>query len=67
MQELESALAQQAPPQTQDDPTLHELPPLVIDGIPTPVEKMTQVSYLLFLTQTKIPYTVWTSLFLFFM
>ncbi|GFW04829.1 DNA-binding protein P3A2 [Trichonephila clavipes] len=42
MQELESALAQQAPPQTQDDPTLHELPPLVIDGIPTPVEKMTQ-------------------------
>lgn len=44
MQELESALAQQAPPQTQDDPTLHELPPLVIDGIPTPVEKMTQVS-----------------------
>lgn len=43
MQELESALAQQAPPQAQDDPTLHELPPLVIDGIPTPVEKMTQV------------------------
>ncbi|XP_015905174.1 DNA-binding protein P3A2 isoform X4 [Parasteatoda tepidariorum] len=42
MQELENALAQQAPPQTQDDPTLHELPPLVIDGIPTPVEKMTQ-------------------------
>lgn len=43
MQELEAALAQQAPPQAQDDPTLHELPPLVIDGIPTPVEKMTQV------------------------
>lgn len=42
MQELETALAEQAPPQTQDDPTLHELPPLVIDGIPTPVEKMTQ-------------------------
>ncbi|KAK8764301.1 hypothetical protein V5799_033095 [Amblyomma americanum] len=40
--ELEAALAQQAPPQTQDDPTLHELPPLVVDGIPTPVEKMTQ-------------------------
>lgn len=47
MQELESALAQQAPPQTQDDPTLHELPPLVIDGIPTPVEKMTQVFILI--------------------
>lgn len=40
--ELEAALAQQAPPQPQDDPTLHELPPLVVDGIPTPVEKMTQ-------------------------
>jgi hypothetical protein len=26
-----------------DDPNLHELPPIVIDGIPTPVEKMTQV------------------------
>ncbi|XP_045585548.1 DNA-binding protein P3A2 isoform X2 [Procambarus clarkii] len=42
MTELESALAQQAPPPPQDDPSLHELPPLVIDGIPTPVEKMTQ-------------------------
>lgn len=42
MQELEQALAQQAPPPPQEDPTLHELPPLVIDGIPTPVEKMTQ-------------------------
>lgn len=40
--ELEAALAQQAPPQAQEDPTLHELPPLVVDGIPTPVEKMTQ-------------------------
>lgn len=42
MQELESALAQQAPPPPQEDPTLYELPPLIIDGIPTPVEKMTQ-------------------------
>ncbi|XP_065332472.1 DNA-binding protein P3A2-like isoform X4 [Cloeon dipterum] len=42
MQELESALAQQAPPPPQEDPSLYELPPLVIDGIPTPVEKMTQ-------------------------
>lgn len=42
MSELENALAQQAPPPPQDDPSLHELPPLVIDGIPTPVEKMTQ-------------------------
>lgn len=42
MDELESALAQQAPPPVQDDPSLYELPPLIIDGIPTPVEKMTQ-------------------------
>lgn len=42
MQELETALAQHAPPQVKEDPSLHELPPLVVDGIPTPVEKMTQ-------------------------
>lgn len=42
MDELENALAQQAPPPPQEDPTLFELPPLIIDGIPTPVEKMTQ-------------------------
>lgn len=42
MDELDSALAQQAPPKVQDDPSLFELPPLIIDGIPTPVEKMTQ-------------------------
>jgi len=42
IQDLEQALAQQAPPQVKEDPSLHELPPLVVDGIPTPVEKMTQ-------------------------
>jgi nuclear respiratory factor 1 len=45
MSELENALARQAPPTTKmvgPDPARHELPPLVIDGIPTPVEKMTQ-------------------------
>lgn len=42
MEELETALAQQAPPPALEDPTLFELPPLIIDGIPTPVEKMTQ-------------------------
>ena len=42
LQDLETALAHHAPPPTQDDPSLYELPPLVIDGIPTPVEKMTQ-------------------------
>lgn len=43
MRELEKTLQQQAPP-THIDNTLHELPPLVIDGIPTPVDKMTQVN-----------------------
>ncbi|XP_063899782.1 DNA-binding protein Ewg isoform X5 [Helicoverpa armigera] len=50
MEELENALAQQfglgggpqAPAPASDDPSLFELPPLIIDGIPTPVEKMTQ-------------------------
>ncbi|KAJ8735889.1 hypothetical protein PYW07_007509 [Mythimna separata] len=50
MEELENALAQQfglgggpqAPAPPADDPSLFELPPLIIDGIPTPVEKMTQ-------------------------
>lgn len=42
MEELETALATQAPPTQLEDPTLFELPPLIIDGIPTPVEKMTQ-------------------------
>ena len=43
MQDLETALAAQAPPSQQDVAGLHELPPLIIDGIPTPVDKMTQV------------------------
>lgn len=41
-QELESALMLQTPPALKEDPSLHELPPLVVDGIPTPIEKMTQ-------------------------
>jgi len=42
MSELESALSQQAPNPGPEDPSLHELPPVCVDGIPTPVEKMTQ-------------------------
>lgn len=42
MSELDNALAAQAPPPQKGDSTKHELPPLVVDGIPTPVEKMTQ-------------------------
>ena len=42
LQELESALAEHAPPQPPENHDLYTLPPLVIDGIPTPVDKMTQ-------------------------
>lgn len=42
MEDLENALAQQAPSIPHTNPDVHELPPLVIEGIPTPVDKMTQ-------------------------
>jgi nuclear respiratory factor 1 len=42
LQSLEAALAQQTPTPSQDNNGLFELPPLYIDGIPTPVDKMTQ-------------------------
>lgn len=42
MQNLDNALQQQAPQVQQDNTGLFELPPLVCDGIPTPVDKMTQ-------------------------
>lgn len=42
MNEFENVLAQSAPPPSKGDSSKHELPPLVVDGIPTPVEKMTQ-------------------------
>ena len=42
MQELQEALSHQAPKQGRDNPNQFELPPLVIEGIPTPVDKMTQ-------------------------
>ena len=45
--EIETVLHQQVPqplkePMVAQGSTLHELPPLVFDGIPTPVHKMTQ-------------------------
>ena len=40
--ELENALAQQARAPPIENANLYELPPLVLDGIPTPVDKMTQ-------------------------
>ncbi|KAK2146885.1 hypothetical protein LSH36_580g00029 [Paralvinella palmiformis] len=51
MGDLDGALAQQAPPQQQDNPTLHELPPLNIDGIPTPLDKMTQAQLRAFIPE----------------
>lgn len=42
MQELEGALAVHHQNMKVEDPNLHELPALTVDGIPTPVEKMTQ-------------------------
>ena len=42
LQDLETALAEHTPPQVPDNPDIYSLPPLVIDGIPTPVDKMTQ-------------------------
>ena len=39
---LDNTLQRQAPPPVVQDASLHELPPLVCDGIPTPLDKMTQ-------------------------
>ncbi|XP_074645431.1 DNA-binding protein P3A2-like isoform X2 [Tubulanus polymorphus] len=51
MQDLESALAQQAPPPSADTSSLHELPPLNVDGIPTPIDKMTQAQLRAFIPE----------------
>ncbi|XP_013414773.1 nuclear respiratory factor 1 isoform X1 [Lingula anatina] len=51
MQELEQALSQQIPQPSADLVGLHELPPLVIDGIPTPVDKMTQAQLRAFIPE----------------
>lgn len=42
MQELENVLSNQAPP-PQENSHLFELPALLMDGMPAPLEKMTQV------------------------
>ena len=54
VQELEQSLNEQAPPSQPDTSGLHELPPLNIDGIPTPVDKMTQVIHLIMVNQPVI-------------
>lgn len=43
MQDLDTVLAAQTPNAPIENTHLFELPPLVMDGIPTPLEKMTQV------------------------
>ena len=40
--DMELSLQEQAPPPKSQEAALHELPPLVFEGIPTPVHKMTQ-------------------------
>lgn len=49
LQDLESALAEHAPPHMPENPDCYTLPPLVIDGIPTPVDKMTQAQLRMFI------------------
>jgi len=44
MNDLDQQLAQQAPASTSDTSMLYELPPLTVDGIPTQLDKMTQVT-----------------------
>lgn len=44
MSELELQLAQQVPAPAEDTSMLFELPPLTVDGIPTQLDKMTQVN-----------------------
>jgi len=43
MSQLDHMLSQQAPPKSSTDGLGHELPALNVDGIPTPIDKMTQV------------------------
>jgi len=50
MSDLELQLAQQAPTSTNDTSMLFELPPLTVEGIPTQLDKMTQVTGLNFLS-----------------
>jgi len=44
MNDLDQQLAQQAPTSTNDTSMLYELPALTVDGIPTQLDKMTQVT-----------------------
>lgn len=50
MQELDEALAEQAP-QPNEMSGIHDLPPLTIDGIPTPVDKMQQAQLRTFIPE----------------
>ena len=59
MQKLDTALSEQTPIQQPDNTGLHELPPLVIDGIPTPVDKMTQVLNVFNITRCTVIVTMY--------
>ncbi|KAL4227132.1 GTPase regulator Nrf1 [Mactra antiquata] len=50
MQDLDAALAEQTP-QTNDGTGIYDLPTLTLDGIPTPVDKMTQAQLRTFIPE----------------
>lgn len=50
MNELEQALAIQTPP-APDTSMMYDLPPLAVDGIPTPLDKMTQAQLRYFIPE----------------
>ena len=43
MQDLDTALAEQTPSNSLENSGVYDLPTLTLDGIPTPIDKMTQV------------------------
>ncbi|KAL5013305.1 hypothetical protein ScPMuIL_007575 [Solemya velum] len=51
LQDLEATLAEHIPQSNADTAALHELPPLAIDGLPTPVDKMTQAQLRTFIPE----------------
>jgi len=46
MTDLDQQLAQQTPASSHDTSLLYELPALTVDGIPTQLDKMTQVHHI---------------------
>lgn len=51
MQELDTALAEQTPNNNVENSGVFDLPPLTLDGIPTPIDKMTQAQLRTFIPE----------------